>query len=160
MSPGAFLSGLVFALGLGLAGMLDPGRVLAFLDLAGPRWDPSLMLVLGAAVGVYALGSPRFTADLPPPRRELNLPLILGAALFGVGWGLVGLCPGPALVDLTGFVPALDKLEYIARAITPPRRVARLSVVRRWRANGPPQGSLGQARHERRPRSPAKTHPP
>lgn len=116
MSPGAFLSGLVFALGLGLAGMLDPGRVLAFLDLAGPRWDPSLMLVLGAAVGVYALGSPRFTADLPPPRRELNLPLILGAALFGVGWGLVGLCPGPALVDLTG--GSGDLLLFVAAMLT------------------------------------------
>ena len=116
MSPGAFLSGLVFALGLGLAGMLDPGRVLAFLDLAGPRWDPSLMLVLGAAVGVYALGSPRFTADLPPPRRELNLPLILGAALFGVGWGLVGLCPGPALVDLTG--GSGDLVLFVAAMLT------------------------------------------
>jgi uncharacterized membrane protein YedE/YeeE len=113
---GAFVSGLVFALGLGLAGMLDPGRVLAFLDLAGPRWDPSLMLVLGAAVGVYALGSPRFTADLPPPRREINLPLVLGAALFGVGWGLVGLCPGPALVDLTS--GSGDLLLFVAAMLT------------------------------------------
>ena len=116
MNLGAFVSGLVFALGLGLAGMLDPRRVLAFLDLAGPRWDPSLMLVLGAAVGVYALGSPRFTADLPPPRRELNLPLVLGAALFGVGWGLVGLCPGPALVDLTG--GSGDLLLFVAAMLT------------------------------------------
>ncbi len=116
MNLGAFVSGLVFALGLGLAGMLDPQRVLAFLDLAGPRWDPSLMLVLGAAVGVYALGSPRFTADLPPPRRELNLPLVLGAALFGVGWGLVGLCPGPALVDLTG--GSGDLLLFVAAMLT------------------------------------------
>jgi len=116
MKLGAFVSGLVFALGLGLAGMLDPQRVLAFLDLAGPRWDPSLMVVLGAAVGVYALGSPRFTADLPPPPRQLDLRLILGAALFGVGWGLVGLCPGPALVDLTG--GSGDLLLFVAAMLT------------------------------------------
>ena len=96
----SLFAGLVFGLGLIVSGMANPAKVLAFLDLAGPRWDPSLMLVLGAAVGVYALGSPRFTADLPPPRRELNLPLILGAALFGVGWGLAGYCPGPALASL------------------------------------------------------------
>ena len=116
MKLGAFVSGLVFALGLGLGGMLDPQRVLAFLDLAGPRWDPSLMVVLGAAVGVYALGSPRFTADLPPPPRQLDLRLILGAALFGVGWGLVGLCPGPALVDLVG--GSGDLLLFVAAMLT------------------------------------------
>jgi len=130
MNLGAFFSGLLFALGLGLAGMLDPQRVLAFLDLAGPRWDPSLMVVLGAAVGVYALGSPRFTADLPPPRRRLDLRLFLGAALFGVGWGLVGLCPGPALVDLVG--GSSDLLLFVLAmlagmallALVPPRDCA------------------------------------
>ena len=105
---GAFVCGLVFALGLGLSGMVDPRRVLAFLDLAG-AWEPNLMLVLGGAVGVHALGAryvlrwprpwhgPRFQV---PTRRSLDLRLVLGAALFGVGWGLTGLCPGPALVDL------------------------------------------------------------
>ena len=106
----AFACGLVFALGLGLSGMVDPRRVLAFLDLAGD-WEPNLMLVLGGAVGVYALGvrtvlawprpwhGPRFQV---PTRRNLDRRLFIGAALFGVGWGLTGLCPGPALVDLAG----------------------------------------------------------
>ncbi len=105
----AFVCGLVFALGLGLSGMVDPGRVLAFLDLAG-AWEPNLMLVLGGAVGVYALGARRVLAwPRPwdgrfqvPTRRSLDTRLILGAALFGAGWGLTGLCPGPALVDLAG----------------------------------------------------------
>ena len=123
---GAFLSGLVFALGLGLAGMLDPQRVLAFLDLAGPHWDPSLMLVLGAAVGVYALGSPRFTADFPAPPRRLDARLLTGAALFGVGWGLVGLCPGPALVDLTS--GSVDILLFVAAMLA---GMALLAVLRR-----------------------------
>jgi uncharacterized protein len=108
---GAYLGGLVFALGLGLAGMTDPRRVLAFLDLAGDRWDPSLMLVLGAAVGVYALGSPRYAAE-PPAKARVDLRLLLGAALFGVGWGLVGLCPGPALVDVVA--GGADILVFVA----------------------------------------------
>jgi uncharacterized membrane protein YedE/YeeE len=124
---GAFLSGLVFALGLGLAGMLDPQRVLAFLDLAGPHWDPSLMLVLGAAVGVYAIGSPRFTADFPAPSRRLDPNLLTGAALFGVGWGLVGLCPGPALVDLVS--GSLDILLFVAAMLA---GMALLAVLRNF----------------------------
>ena len=109
----AFVTGLVFALGLGLAGMTDPANVLAFLDLAG-AWDPRLMLVLGAATGLYLLAAPlvlrrgrpllaaRFAL---PTRRDLDARLLAGAAIFGVGWGLVGLCPGPALVDLAGGAP-------------------------------------------------------
>ncbi len=106
----ALVSGLVFALGLGISGMVDPQRVLAFLDLAG-AWDPSLMLVLGGAVGVYALGSPRFLGPRPRDARP-DRRLYLGAALFGVGWGLVGLCPGPALVDLVA--GGADLLIFVA----------------------------------------------
>jgi len=104
----AFACGLVFALGLGLSGMVDPTRVLAFLDITG-AWEPDLMLVLGGAVAVYALGArevlswPRPWDGLRfqlPTRRSLDRRLLVGAALFGVGWGLTGLCPGPALVDL------------------------------------------------------------
>lgn len=106
----ALACGLVFALGLGLSGMVDPARVLAFLDLGGD-WEPNLMFVLGGAVGVYALGArqvlawPRPWDGLRfqlPTRRSLDRRLLLGAAMFGVGWGLTGLCPGPALVDLAG----------------------------------------------------------
>ncbi|MFZ6177626.1 DUF6691 family protein [Nannocystis pusilla] len=106
----ALLSGLVFALGLGLAGMTRPENVLAFLDLAG-AWDPALMLVLAGASGLYFLASPAILQrDRPllaprfvvPARRDIDARLVVGAALFGVGWGLVGLCPGPALVDLAG----------------------------------------------------------
>lgn len=106
----AFACGLVFALGLGLSGMVDPRNVLAFLDLAG-AWEPNLMLVLGGAVGVYALGArqvlawPRPWDGLRfqlPTRRKLDPRLLIGAAMFGVGWGLTGLCPGPALVGFVG----------------------------------------------------------
>ena len=106
----AFASGLLFALGLGLAGMTRPDNVLAFLDLAG-AWDPALMLVLAGACGVYLLGAPailqrgrpRWAARFVlPTRTAVDVRLLGGAALFGVGWGLVGLCPGPALVDLAG----------------------------------------------------------
>ena len=105
----ALISGLIFGLGLIVSGMVSPGKVLAFLDLAGPVWDPSLPLVLLSAVGVSALGAalgrrrgapllaPAFSGPL---RQTLNGRLLLGAALFGVGWGLVGYCPGPALAAL------------------------------------------------------------
>lgn len=116
----AFVTGLVFALGLGLSGMTDPAKVLAFLDLAG-AWDPRLMFVLGGATGLYLavaplvlrrrrpLLAPHFSL---PTRRDLDPRLLSGAALFGVGWGLVGLCPGPALVDLAGGAP--DILLFVA----------------------------------------------
>lgn len=101
-------SGLVFGLGLILAGMANPGKVLGFLDLAGP-WDPSLALVMGGAiaVGVVAFGFARRRAvslsGLPmqlPTSRQVDRRLLGGSLLFGVGWGLAGICPGPALVLL------------------------------------------------------------
>lgn len=104
----AFLSGLVFGVGLLTAGMANPAKVLAFLDLAG-AWDPSLALVMGAAVAVGAVAfrfaSRRDTTLLGrpmhlPERRDLDARLALGGLGFGVGWGLAGFCPGPALVAL------------------------------------------------------------
>jgi len=101
-----FLIGLLFGLGLMLAGMTDPGKVLGFLDLAG-SWDPSLAFVMGGAIGVgffaFALARRRTQAFLGgaielPARRDIDRPLVLGSLVFGVGWGLAGLCPGPALV--------------------------------------------------------------
>jgi hypothetical protein len=103
-----FAVGLLFGLGLILSGMTDPGKVLGFLDLAG-RWDPSLAFVMGGAIGAsvfaFALARRRSTALLGgamhlPSRREIDAPLVVGSLVFGVGWGLAGFCPGPALVAL------------------------------------------------------------
>jgi uncharacterized membrane protein YedE/YeeE len=104
----AFVCGVLFGLGLLLAGMADPSKVLAFLDLAG-AWDPSLALVMVAAIGVAALPmtlAPRRSRALLggvmqlPTRRDLDARLIGGSLLFGVGWGIAGICPGPALAIL------------------------------------------------------------
>lgn len=101
-----FLIGLLFGLGLLLSGMTDPGKVIGFLDLAG-AWDPSLAFVMGGAVLVgffaFAVARRRTTTFLGqamqlPQRRDIDLPLVLGSVVFGVGWGLAGFCPGPALV--------------------------------------------------------------
>lgn len=108
------LSGLVFGFGLSLSGMLDPARVRAFLDITG-NWNPSLAFVLGGAVLVSALGvllTRRLTRPLfdetfhLPDNQLIDRRLIAGAAIFGVGWGLVGLCPGPALASLSLGLPA------------------------------------------------------
>ena len=106
----AFGSGLLFAFGLCLAGMTHPSRVLGFLDVLG-TWDPSLALVMFGAVSVAAIGF-RVAAKRPASvfggafrtldsRAPIDRNLVIGAAVFGVGWGLSGLCPGPAVVSLT-----------------------------------------------------------
>ena len=105
----AFAVGLLFGLGLLVSGMADPAKVLAFLDVTG-RWDPSLAFVMAGAVAVSATGylvarrrgRPLLASRLEiPNRRNLDPRLIAGAAVFGIGWGLAGLCPGPALTLLT-----------------------------------------------------------
>jgi uncharacterized membrane protein YedE/YeeE len=114
----AFASGALFSVGLALAGMTRPEKVLGFLDVTG-RWDPSLALVMGGAIAVMApvvlwvkrrrAGRPLFDEHVHEPElRAIDGRLLLGAALFGVGWGLVGYCPGPALVALvSGAAPAV-----------------------------------------------------
>ena len=107
----AFFAGLVFGLGLLLAGMANPAKVLGFLDLAG-AWDPSLALVMVAAIGVallpltWAKRRSRSLLGAPmqlPVKRELDRRLIGGSLLFGIGWGIAGICPGPAVaILLTG----------------------------------------------------------
>ena len=106
--PVAFVAGLLFGSGLLLSGMANPAKVLAFLDLAG-AWDPSLALVMVGAIGVSAIGfrlvqgRDRSLLGEPlriPERRDIDSRLLLGGLGFGVGWGLVGFCPGPALVAL------------------------------------------------------------
>jgi uncharacterized membrane protein YedE/YeeE len=103
-----FLSGLVFGIGLILAGMTDPMKVKGFLDLAG-AWDPSLALVMGGAIAlgivVFARAAKRErswtgTAMEIPTNRTIDGRLVLGGVLFGAGWGIGGFCPGPALVAL------------------------------------------------------------
>ena len=105
--PG-LLVGLLFGAGLALSGMVNPARVLGFLDLAG-RWDPTLILVLMAALLPSALGyalvrkmkRPVMAEEFCiPQNRTIEGRLVAGAALFGIGWGLVGLCPGPAIASL------------------------------------------------------------
>jgi uncharacterized membrane protein YedE/YeeE len=101
-------SGLVFGLGLGVSQMLDPQRVTGFLDLTG-AWDPTLAFVMGGAV-LVTLITFRLILRRPQPllgskfhrptRSDIDRPLVLGAALFGMGWGLGGYCPGPAIAAL------------------------------------------------------------
>jgi len=99
--------GLVFAAGLVLSGMSDPGRVLGFLDFAG-EWDPRLAFVMLGAIGVHftwlrlapRLQGPSAQAFSLAPHAPITRPLVLGAALFGIGWGMAGYCPGPAVVSL------------------------------------------------------------
>jgi len=104
----ALLSGLIFGLGLIISGMANPAKVLGFLDLAG-NWDPSLIFVMGGAIalGVFAFRfGGRRTASLlgqpmqMPTAKQIDRRLVIGSAIFGVGWGLAGICPGPALVLL------------------------------------------------------------
>lgn len=102
-------SGLIFGLGLIISQMINPEKVLAFLDIFG-AWDPSLAFVMGGAVAASATGYayahrrgvPVFAPRLEiPNRRDLDPRLLTGAAIFGIGWGVVGLCPGPALTVLS-----------------------------------------------------------
>ncbi|MDR7307436.1 YeeE/YedE family protein [Rhodoferax saidenbachensis] len=104
----AFAVGLLFGLGLILAGMTDPSKVLGFLDLAG-AWDPSLAFVMGGAIlvglGAFALAKRRSANFLGGPMQlptttVIDRRLVVGSMLFGAGWGLAGFCPGPAIVSL------------------------------------------------------------
>lgn len=101
------LSGLTFGVGLCLAGMTQPSKVVGFLDVFG-AWDLSLALVMVGAIGVYGVATrvltPRVTADDPGCAVDVPLDrrLLLGSAIFGVGWALAGYCPGPAVVSVAG----------------------------------------------------------
>ena len=103
-----FLVGLLFGLGLILSGMTDPGKVIGFLDIFG-AWDPSLALVMAGAIAVgffaFAFAKKRTVNFLGgalhlPKSNQIDKPLVIGAVLFGAGWGLAGFCPGPGLVSL------------------------------------------------------------
>ncbi|HEX2728971.1 MAG TPA: DUF6691 family protein [Rubrobacteraceae bacterium] len=120
----ALVSGLIFGLGLAISGMMNPAKVIGFLDVAGD-WDPTLAFVMGGALLVT---SPAYRVILKrqrpvlesnfslPTKKTLDAPLIGGSALFGVGWGLVGFCPGPAVAALgTGLAPVL---VFVAAMLT------------------------------------------
>lgn len=105
----SFLAGIIFAVGLCVSGMTDTGKVQGFLDILG-AWDPSLMFVMVGAIAVHALSyhfwlkkksRPYFAEKMEIPKSSvIDKRLLIGAVIFGVGWGLAGFCPGPALVSL------------------------------------------------------------
>ncbi|HET9665015.1 MAG TPA: DUF6691 family protein [Burkholderiales bacterium] len=111
----AFAAGLVFGAGLIVSGMTDPGKVIGFLDVAG-NWDPSLAFVMGGAIAVgyfaFRVAAKRSLNFLRgamhlPQRRDIDTRLVAGSSLFGIGWGIAGFCPGPALVSFaSGVEPA------------------------------------------------------
>lgn len=114
-----YVAGLLFGMGLAISGMTDPARVLGFLDVAGV-WDPTLMFVLGGAVITTFIGyrmvlkrsAPLLGGVFQlPSKQELDVRLLGGAALFGIGWGLSGYCPGPALASISSLsLPLLAML--------------------------------------------------
>jgi uncharacterized membrane protein YedE/YeeE len=135
-----FAIGLIFGLGLLMSGMSDPAKVLNFLDLAGigaGTWDPSLAFVMAGAVAVtfsgfkWILRRPRpLLAEKfhLPTQRELDIRILLGPAIFGIGWGLAGFCPGPALTAL-GFGSRAAVIFVAAMAVG--------MLLARWLANRP-----------------------
>ncbi len=132
----AFVSGVLFAIGLALGGMTLPSKVIGFLDFFGGQWDPSLAFVMGGGVTVYTLAylwSKRQTKpvitnqfELPKNNSQIDGRLLGGAALFGVGWGLGGFCPGPGVVSSTSlgasaiaFTASMVAGMLIFRAVSP-----------------------------------------
>lgn len=113
LNVNAFFVGLLFGLGLIISGMTDPSKVIGFLDLAGP-WDPSLAFVMGGAIlvgaGAFTIAKKRQRSLLGEPMRlssatELDKGLLIGSLVFGIGWGLSGFCPGPAVVSAAAGQP-------------------------------------------------------
>lgn len=124
----AFVTGLLFGLGLILSGMTDPTKVTGFLDIAG-AWNPSLIFVMGGAILVamvaFRIAGTRTRALLGgamhlPNARQIDKRLILGGVIFGIGWGLAGYCPGPALASLAtgGSKPLIFVLAMLAGMAT------------------------------------------
>ena len=134
MNALAFVCGAIFAAGACISGMARPSKVLGFLDLGG-RWDATLLFVMASALVIHmvawrlvkGLARPRFGTRYPgPPSQTIDLRLVGGAALFGIGWGLAGYCPGPAIVSLVSgatsslvFVGAMVIGILLARRLAP-----------------------------------------
>lgn len=128
----ALLAGLLMSAGISYSQMIDPNKVLGFLTL-NEHWDPSLVLVMAAALTVYSAGywlfvgkrKPFFAEHFSlPTKKQLDKPLVLGSMLFGIGWGLVGYCPGPALAAISSgssatlvFIIAMISGWFISRKL-------------------------------------------
>ena len=137
----AFVAGLTFAMGLGISGMTQPAKVIAFLDVAG-AWDPSLAFVMLGAIGVHlvfarrvqSVAAPRFAPSFSLPLTTgIDRRLLLGAALFGIGWGIAGFCPGPAVVSVVTLAPTA--IAFVAAMLV--GMAAYALVFERARANAP-----------------------
>ena len=138
------LAGTVFGAGLAISGMIDPGKVLAFLDVSSGAWDPSLLFVLGGAVGLTLVAF-RLVLRRPAPAlaRRFHLPLtpdidaslVVGSAVFGVGWGLSGYCPGPAIAAALG-APGGDVAWFIAAMVAG-------AALARWQRRQGQSGARG-----------------
>jgi len=122
----ALAAGFLFGIGLWVSGMANPRKVLGFLDITGD-WDASLMLVMGGAVAVTLVGFRIYKTKLQPPtRKDIDFPLVAGSAIFGIGWGIAGYCPGPAITALATlsaesvvFVAALLAGGWLHRLLRP-----------------------------------------
>ncbi|NRQ42726.1 YeeE/YedE family protein [Rheinheimera sp. YQF-2] len=128
----AFVAGLLMSAGIAYSQMIDPNKVLGFLTL-NANWDPSLVLVMAAALAVYSTGywlfgkkdKPLFAAQFSlPGKKDLDKPLVIGSLIFGAGWGLVGYCPGPALAAISSgssgtlaFIAAMVAGWFISRKL-------------------------------------------
>ncbi|MDP2715321.1 DUF6691 family protein [Rheinheimera sp.] len=128
----AFIAGLLMSAGIAYSQMIDPNKVLGFLTL-NANWDPSLVLVMAAALAVYSTGywlfvkkdKPLFAEHFSlPGKKDLDKPLVIGSLLFGAGWGLVGYCPGPALAAISSgssgtlaFIAAMVAGWFISRKL-------------------------------------------
>ena len=119
----SFLVGLVFGLGLVVSGMINPERIIGFLDVAGP-WDPTLLFVIAGAFAVSFVGyrivfarkKPILAGEFSlPTKTEIDRPLLIGAGLFGVGWGLSGFCPGPGVTALS--LGAVEPVIFVAAMV-------------------------------------------
>jgi len=135
MHLSALATGALFGAGLTVSGMTKPSKVVGFLDFAG-AWDPSLLFVMAGAIAVYFVASRRVTRRAAPlfdrqfhlpTRKDIDARLVLGAVLFGVGWGLAGFCPGPGLASAgTGSITALVFVAAMTAGMISENAVARL----------------------------------
>jgi uncharacterized membrane protein YedE/YeeE len=129
----ALISGIVFGIGMAISGMTNTKRVQGFLDFFG-AWDPTLAFVMGGGLLVTTIGyrlilrqpAPLFAEKFSlPTKSAIDKPLLLGAAIFGIGWGLVGYCPGPALAGLTyGYAPTLTFIPAMIVGLLIAHRIA------------------------------------